>query len=196
MIANVTYHKHLGIILDQRLSWTDHINSIYTESFKKLNIMKKLKFSLDRKSLEIFYKAFIRPRIEYGNIIYFGTSNKNLDKIIKLEKEAKRIVTGATFCCNTALLDIECGWIDIITRCKNHCLIMMYKILNGLCPKYLENILESIKPASQNYNLRRSYINLPKTRTETFKRSFFPSTIRLWNSLPLSLIESRSLNIF
>ena len=195
-IENVNFHKHLGLIIDQKLSWTDHIEYIYLESMKKLNIMKKLKFKLDRKSLETIYKSFIRPKIEYGNVIYFGTSQKNLDKISKIEKEAKRLVTGATFKCNLALLDIECGWTDIMSRRNNHCLIMMYKIINNLCPQYLSDILNILNPSSHDYNLRNRVNILIKIRTETLKKSFFPYTINLWNSLPMDFKISKNLNIF
>ena len=76
--------------------------------------MKKLKYILDRHSLETIYKSFIRPKIEYGNVIYFGTSQLNLNKLLKFEKEAMVIMTSATNKCNSALMQIECGWIGFL----------------------------------------------------------------------------------
>ena len=75
--------------------------------------MKMLKFKLDRQSLETIYKSYIRPKMEYGNMIYFCTSQLNLNKIWKIEKEAMRLSTGATNKCNVELMKIESGWVDI-----------------------------------------------------------------------------------
>ena len=196
VIENVTQHKHLGLILDQKLSWTDHVDLVISNCMKRLNIMKKLKYVLDRKSLETIYKSFIRPMIEYGNVIYFSTSQKNLDRLCKIEKEAKRLTTGATHRCNLALMDIESGWTDIVSRRNNHCLIMMFKIINNLCPGYLKSIFDSFTTLQHDYNLRNQFVKRPKTRTETFAKSFFPYTLRLWNSLPLNHRLSNNLNIF
>ena len=64
VIENIHCHKHLDLIIDSKLNWTNHTDSIVTKCMKILNIMKRLKFKVDRHSLEIMYKSFIRPKIE------------------------------------------------------------------------------------------------------------------------------------
>ena len=61
-----------------------------------MNIMKKLKFKLDRESLEIIYTAFIRPLIEYGDIIWDNCSRYEKQELDKIQNEVARIATGAT----------------------------------------------------------------------------------------------------
>ena len=51
--------------------------------------------------------------MEYGNVIYCGSPKKDLNKLIKIEQECKRIITGATFRTSTHLLNNECGWPSI-----------------------------------------------------------------------------------
>ena len=58
--------------------------------------MRKLKFKLDRKSLETIYTAFIRPLIEYGDIIWDNCSQYQKDELDKIQNEAARITIGAT----------------------------------------------------------------------------------------------------
>ena len=60
-IKEVSYHKHLGIFLSSDGTWHDHINSITSKAWLRVNLMRKLKFLLDRRSLEIIYVSFIRP---------------------------------------------------------------------------------------------------------------------------------------
>ena len=58
--------------------------------------MQKYKYSLNRKSLEIRYKSFIRPCLEYGDVIWSNTYNSEIEKLNKIQNTAMRCVTGAT----------------------------------------------------------------------------------------------------
>ena len=69
-IKEVDTHKHLGIILSNDGTWHKHIDYIKTKAWDRINIMRKLKFQLDRRSLEIIYTTYIRPILEYGNEIW------------------------------------------------------------------------------------------------------------------------------
>ena len=58
--------------------------------------MRKLKFRLDRKSLEIIYTAFIRPLLEYGDVVWDNCAQYEKDELEKIQHEEARIATGAT----------------------------------------------------------------------------------------------------
>ena len=60
-IKEVESHKHLGVILSNDCSWQKHIDYIKEKAWTRINIMRRLKYDLDRKSLETIYKSFIRP---------------------------------------------------------------------------------------------------------------------------------------
>ena len=59
-ISEADRHKHLGIFFSNNGSWHKHINYIKEKAWSRINIMGKLKFQLDRRSLETFYTSFIR----------------------------------------------------------------------------------------------------------------------------------------
>ena len=69
-IEKVDEHKQLGLIIQSNLKWNSHIETIARSANKKLNLMRKFKYDLNRKSLEIVYKSFIRPLVEYGDILW------------------------------------------------------------------------------------------------------------------------------
>ena len=60
-ISEVQFHKHLGIFLSNDSTWHTHIEYIKAKAWKRINVMRRLKFQLDRKSLEKniskFYKT-------------------------------------------------------------------------------------------------------------------------------------------
>ena len=58
--------------------------------------MRKLKFKLDRKSLETIYTAFIRPLLEYGSVTWDNCIQYEKQELEKIQTEAARIATGTT----------------------------------------------------------------------------------------------------
>ena len=71
-VTEVESHKHLGIHFASDCTWhqhIDYIDYIKQKAWLRIDIMRKLKFKLDRKALETFYLVFIRPILEYGDVI-------------------------------------------------------------------------------------------------------------------------------
>ena len=62
--------KHLGIILDNRLSFANHLKMILNKVNKTVGLLRKLHNILPRPALLTIYKSFIRPHLDYGDIIY------------------------------------------------------------------------------------------------------------------------------
>ena len=73
----------------------------------------------------------------------------------------------------------------------------MFKIINGLTPSYLSDMFTRTSSLS-GYGLRSSRMNieLPKNKTNYFKNSFAFTGAKLWNNLPNSLKEEKSLDRF
>ena len=66
---------------------------------------------------------------------------------------------------------------------QKHRLILLYKLLNGLAPMHLDNILQTYTNTRSRYNFRNTDMHLIYTGTEAFRLSFFPCSFRLWNEL-------------
>ena len=62
--------KHLGLVLDERLNFTEHIDSKTSKCDKLIGIIKKLPISFLRNALLGIYKSFIRPHLENADIVY------------------------------------------------------------------------------------------------------------------------------
>ena len=197
VIKQVEQHKHLGIILSQDLKWSAHIDDLIDRTYKKLDLMRGLKFKLDKQSLETIYFSFIRSGMEYGDMLWTGTYENDLAKLDRIEIEALRIITGATARSNVNLTYSEVNWHPLRERRVNHSLIMMYKIINGLAPEYLANLMPGYIRDETQYNLRnRDSLRIPYARTETFRRSFLLHTVSLWNDLHPNIQHLPCLNSF
>ena len=147
--------------------------------------MRKLKFQLDRKSLEIIYTSFIRPILEYGNEIWDNCMQYEKNDIEKIQTEAARIATGTTKLVSIEHLYSEIGWDTLEARRRKQKLTLFYKMVHNLTPNYLTSLIPSTVNETSNYNLRNSNdIRTVNARTNQYFSSFLPSTIREWNTLP------------
>ena len=147
------------------------------------DVLKRLKYSLDRKTIETIYFSFIRPKLEYGSHIWDNCSKQDSESLEKFQLEIARIVTGARKGTSHKLIYQETGWQTLAERRSIWKIKYLSKIINGDAPEYLQTLLPQkvgdIRPSSRNAN----NFNLIKTRTETFRRSFIPSVVKQWNSL-------------
>ena len=92
IINQVTEHKHLVLELSNDGSWQKHIDLITKKAFIRVNILRKFKFILDRKTLEKIYLTFIRPILEYADVVW---DNKTLFLINKLEMFKQRLLESS-----------------------------------------------------------------------------------------------------
>ena len=79
-VERAPYQKHLGLILDKKHNFTQHIVDAISKVNKGISIMKKRRYTLQRKSLITIYKAFLRSLIDYGDIIYGQPQNDSFSE--------------------------------------------------------------------------------------------------------------------
>ena len=196
-IEEVECHKHLGVFLSNDCSWHKHITYIKEKAWCRINVMRKLKFKLDRKSLETIFIAFIRPLLEYADVIWDNCTQYEKDELEKIQVEAARIATGTTKLISLTNLYKEICWEKLQKRCDDLKLTLFYKMHNNLTPNYLSSLIPQQVEAISRYNLRNAQdIRNIRTRTSLYYNSFLPSTLRQWNDLSSETRQSTSLNSF
>ena len=142
-ISEVEFHKHLGIYFSNDGSWHKHIDYIKETAWIRINIMRRLKYEIDRKSLGIIYTTFIRPTLEYADVIWHNCSDYEKQELEKIQIEAARIATGASKFISIRNFYNEIGWETLEKRRINHKLILFYKMYNNLTPNYLSSLVPS-----------------------------------------------------
>ena len=196
-ITEVDTHKHLGIYFSNDCSWHKHITYIKEKAWNRINVMRKLKFELDRKSLEAIYLTFIRPILEYGDIIFDNCTNYEKQELEKIQTEAARIATGTTKLVSIETLYKEIGWDTLDTRRRKHKLTLFYKMYYSVSPPYLSLMVPPPVGQGSSYSLRNANdIQTVLARTSQYYSSFLPSVVREWNSLPSDSRNSDSVQSF
>jgi hypothetical protein len=95
-IKEVCIHKHLGITFAHDLRWSTHIEYITNKAWKRIKIMKKIKYQLDRKSIEVIYQSFIKPNLEYADVLFYNCTQSDKKDLKQIQHEAARIIFGTT----------------------------------------------------------------------------------------------------
>ena len=87
-------HAYLRIHFQPDGHWNKHIHTIHDKAAKRLNLLRMLKYKINRKSLVIIYNAWIRPVLEYGDIVWDNCLIKDSKILENLQVKATRIITG------------------------------------------------------------------------------------------------------
>ena len=135
-LSQVDTHKHLGLTFSKTLNWSSHINSLLDSVTPMANILKILKHSVDRHSLEKIYFTFIRPRLEYGCHILDNCSAADASKLEDFQLGIAWTVTGAKRGTSHDALYIELGWLKLSERRNNIKMKIFSNIAEGNAPAF------------------------------------------------------------
>ena len=177
--------KHLGLVLDSKLSFNEHVNQKINKCSKIIGLMKRLSLILSRKHILTIYKTFLRSLLDYADIIYDKPLNESFkEKLEKFQYFTALIITGAIKGTSLEHLHKKLGLESLSDRKWHRKLIFFYEIVKGLALPYLESSL--LSDNERTYNTRSSLRNPIKTnptRTSIFRAAFSPYCTKEWNQL-------------
>jgi len=86
----------LGLTLDAKLSWTEHIETIQKTANRKLNVLRRYagETHAKRTNLRTLYLSFVRPTLEYGSACWKSAAEFKLKKLERIQNSALRLITG------------------------------------------------------------------------------------------------------
>ena len=214
-VMPVDYHKHLGFTLDSKMNFIKHIDSKISKANQGIGILKRLYNYRPRNSLIQIYKSFIRPHLDYCDVIYhkpmyddfycqyyseraisdpINTNYLFNNKIESVQYNASLAITGCVRGTNRERLYSELGLMSLYDRRRFHRLSFFYKILNQLTPEYLRCFIPI--PTRRLHVTRANRDVVIQTRTLKFRYSFFPDASKSWNHLSNFIKSSPTLNVF
>ena len=177
----VSVAKILGLWVQNDLKWNTHVDNLLAKSSKKLFMLRSLKrFGFSTVELRATYNSYVRPVLEYADVIWHSGINTNQSSSIEsVQKRACKIILGTNYqSYESALQALN---IDLLsTRRECHCLKFATNIQNNERCNFL---FPPSRLASHGKNLRNSH-NISKlpAKTRRFQTSPIPYYIELINS--------------
>ena len=94
-VASPPSVKHFDMLLDSRLNFNEHVRSKTNKCYKIIGLIKKFSIHLPREALLRIYKSFVRPNLDYGDIIFDRPNNESFkSRIESLQYKACITITG------------------------------------------------------------------------------------------------------
>ena len=186
-VERASYQKQFGIVLDEKRIFKQHIDSAISKINKGMSVFKKLRHSLPQKSLITTYKAYLRPLIDFGNIIYDQPQKESFCE--ELESIQYKAASAISISCIYQELGLE----SLTSRryCKR--LSCLFKMMKKEVPHYLINL---IPKCEQSIRMRNNHTPTYQCRKDCFKYSLFPSILNSWFNLDDSIRNFESILIF
>ena len=155
--------QHLGVILDDKLCFRSHISEKIKTATKGLGLLKFLSKYASRENLNLMYKIYVRPHLDYGDVVYHNQLSEMMNKLESIQYNAALIVSGCWKGTSMDKLYKELGWESLKDRRYFRRLSIYYKIKNNLTPQYLVALARDF-PSNGI--------------TSRFSNSFFPIVIK------------------
>ena len=95
-VSQSSFQKHLSVVLDSKLIFDEHLKMVSLKICKTLKLLRKLQNLLPRSALITIYKAFVRPYLDYGDILNDQAYNMSFHrKLESIQYNACLAITGA-----------------------------------------------------------------------------------------------------
>ena len=177
----VSMAKYLGIIIDDKLQWTQQIKAINLKLSKGIGLLAKIRHYVPKKVLRSLYYTFINPHIDYNLLNWGMAAPTNLDTVNINMKKAIRIINFKKRDEHSLPLFKELEILPLDKAIKLRQGKFMWKLANNYLPPSL----------SSNFTTHavtvRSQFAMPAPRLDLASKHINYAGIKLWNEIPIRI---------
>lgn len=182
--------KSLGFILDETLSWENHISLIISRVWFILRKLYLVKDLLPTQLKIKLIRSLVMPHFLYGAELYSGTSMGNLHRLKLCFNSCIRFIYSLRLRDHISPLSNNFLGSSFYTFLNLRILILLFKTIKLQLPTYLYEKLVFTS------SVRVRHLIIPLHSTTVMEKSFLIRASRLWNSLPSSIRNASSVSIF
>jgi hypothetical protein len=180
-IQRMKSFRYIGLILDETLTWNEHINEIIKKVVKFFGIFNKLKHSISIKLARQLYFAFIYPHIKYGIEVYGNCTMKSIDKLQIIQNKLMKVLLNIPYRYSTNLLHKKLNILKVKDIYTSSLDMLVYDCLHCRCPPLLNNLFSRVQ--SQINTRQNTNLFIEKSRTELGKKRISVTGATRWNNI-------------
>ena len=198
IINKVTHCKYLGMIIDDKLNWNQHISNLSIKLAKIVGILYKIRYYVNKTSLVLILHSLLISSIKYGIMCYGRANQTNLKPIKVLFNRALRCINFLKRRDKrTSQIYFDHGLLNFDDMFKLELGKFCYKFNNNLLPKSFDSFLTYI-PSIHSHNTRNSinnyYINRQIKNTGCTTINYLGP--KLWRNIPFHVKSQKSVFLF
>ena len=198
LIQASSHTSYLGVLFDEGFSFNKHISSTCKVAYYHLRNISRIRRHLDDFCLKTVVQALVMSRVDYCNSLLYGLPSYQIARLQHVQNAAARLISKTQRSDHITPVLFSLHWLPIEARISFKILLLTYKILNGLAPGYLSDLISPYKPNRRNLrSAEKNLLAVPRTRLKTFgDRSFSVASPVLWNTVLLAIKNSSTISIF
>ena len=178
-INRVYDFKYLGIVLDDSLTWKDHVRYVISRVGKRVGVLGRLRKNITIHAALEMYKSLILPILDYCDVVWASCNKVDIERLESLQRRASKIIVKSK--CSTTSIDYL-KFQSLEDRRNTHILGLVKRCLNNKVPQFLKNYFKLNKEVISRETRRSNFIYLPAVRTETAKKSFYYNGSVVYNN--------------
>lgn len=195
-IEEVTKTKFLGVILNNTLTWHDHINMVKHKISKNIGVIARIRYCVPKTVLLSLYRSLVEPYLQYCNLVWGCHRTTSLSTLFLCQKRAVRIVTNSPRLEHTKPLfkTLRILPLSAINDLQVGC--FMYGVVHSLLPSYFRTMFVVNANVHSHYTRKNQRLHQEYCRLDVTKFSVRIYGTVLWNSLGIELQDLPTLMSF
>ena len=188
-----TVVKDLGVLTDNLLKYSDHINNIRSRALRLVGLLFKCFETRDTSVLVKAFVTYIRPIVEYASCVWSPTQIGLIEAVESVQRRfTKRLKGMDALTYSQRLKQLKLDSLEL--RRLRFDLILTYKIIFGLCDIDVSKLF-TLRTDSRTRG--HSYKILVENGEINSRKNFFVNRVTpVWNNLPIDIIKFESLAQF
>lgn len=182
-LLQVKYTKFLGVVLDDKLTFTHHISYIKNKISKGMGMILKARKYINKKYLIWLYNTFIFPYMIYCCEIWGNARDVHLNPILKLQRKIIRIITFSKFTENIDTKFIELNILPFKKLVIQRIGLQMHRYSNNNLPSEIMNLFTRNEHVHSYNTRRKTDLRHPVGKHEYMYNTFTFMAVYIWNHI-------------
>ena len=199
LVATSAVVRDLGFAIDAKLSMAAQVANVCRSAYYHLYRISRIRHTLKIGTTKCLVHALVTSRIDYGNAMLYGISDRLLHCLELVQHSAARVVLrirrGDRHSMTAALKQLH--WLPVKWRVEYNLLVLVFRALHDRTSTYLASLLMPYVPRRAFRSADRVLLTVPRHYLERYGRRSFPRAgPTLWNTLPEELRLIDNMNTF
>lgn len=191
-LSTSTTLKSLGVVLDQRLTFHDHVTNVVKSCNYHTRAIRHIRHLLTQSAAQTLACSLVNSRLDYCNSLLLGAPAMSLNRLQRAQNIAARVVMDAHRRTDAKPLLRQLHWLPVRQRILFKMAVLTRKAHTTGTPTYLSQHLHQ---RTATYSTRSSSLPLltvPNPSTVFARRAFNYTAPTTWNSLPADILTCDS----
>lgn len=196
IIEQKNYCKFLGLVIDDKLTWSEHIAHTMSKLSRSLYALNRTKHIISRSHRKTLYDSLVHSYISYGIVLWGSTYSSNLQKIRICQKKALRCIYGSVYNAHTDPLFRDSKILKFDDLYQLEVGKLIYDALHEFLPKPLIHVFKPNTTVHAHHTRQKDNPHIHVRRTVVAKNSLVHRAPQIWSKIPMNIREKTTRNIF